>query len=101
MLFVLIYIQALAVVDALQQFGAAVQSRKADASKMEHSLACLMSYEIETPLAFNVLFFQEKSVELVSFLGVTSTSSILSVRVASGETCQPSTLWTVNQLSLT
>ena len=35
-----------------------------DTQNMEHSLACLVSYELKVPLSFHLLLFKEKVIEL-------------------------------------
>lgn len=55
------------IADSLNQFSMDLSTGKADAGRMENCLACLLSHKVPIPLAFDVIFYREKSSHLIKF----------------------------------
>ena len=65
------------ILDAFQKFSA---DKFKDAQNMQHSLACLVSYELKVPLSFHLLLSKEKVIELARFQDTELLASHLSLK---------------------
>ena len=65
------------ILDAFQLFSA---DKFKGAQKMEHILACLVSYELKVPLSFHLLLFKEKVIELARLQDTELLASRISLK---------------------